>query len=115
MPIDLFHHMSGLESVIFNYNIKVTHYTQDVNVHLTQNATKVIIHLTQNVRKSMGEFNQQKYINEYTKEKYDRISINVKKGKRKEIENHYKKNGYQSMNSYINYLIDQDMAQTTEE
>ena len=60
----------------------------------------------------MGEFNQQKYVNEYTKEKYDRISINVKKGKRKEIEKHYKNKGYQSMNSYVNHLIDQDIEKS---
>lgn len=57
----------------------------------------------------MGDFNQAKYIQEYQKENYDRCIFNVPKGKKKEIIEHYKKNGYESMNQYVNALIYQDM------
>lgn len=57
----------------------------------------------------MGEFNQQKYINDYMKEKYDRCIFNVKKGQKKVIEEHYKAKGFKSLNAYINYLITADM------
>ena len=57
----------------------------------------------------MGEFNQQKYINEYMKEKYDRCIFNVPKGKKKVIEEHYKAKGFKSLNAYVNDLIDTDM------
>ena len=63
----------------------------------------------------MGEFNQTKYVNEYVREKYDRLNINVPKGKKELIKAHWKKKGYESLNSYINHLIDQDMEQTEEE
>ena len=57
----------------------------------------------------MGEFNQAKYIQEYQKEKYDRCIFNVPKGKKELIKAHWKKKGYESLNSYINHLIDEDM------
>ena len=57
----------------------------------------------------MGEFNQQKYVNEYMKEKYDRCIFNVPKGKKKIIEEHYKAKGYKSLNAYINDLVNTDM------
>lgn len=58
----------------------------------------------------MGEFNQQKYINEYMKEKYDRCIFNVPKGRKAVIEEHYKAKGYKSLNAYVNALIDTDMG-----
>lgn len=57
----------------------------------------------------MGDFDQAKYIQQYQKEKYDRCIFNVPKGQRKIIEEHYKKNGYKSLNVYINELIKADM------
>lgn len=57
----------------------------------------------------MGEFNQQKYVNQYMKEKYDRCIFNVPKGQKKIIEEHYKAKGYKSLNAYINELIAADM------
>lgn len=57
----------------------------------------------------MGEFNQAKYIQEYQKEKYDRCIFNVPKGQRKVLEEHWRKKGYKSLNSYINDLIEKDM------
>ncbi len=59
----------------------------------------------------MGEFNQQKYINNYMKEKYDRCIFNVPKGDKDKIQEHYKKLGYTSLNQYINELVRRDMNQ----
>ena len=49
------------------------------------------------------------YDNQYAKENYDRIRVQVKKGKRESIKEYAKKNGYDSLNAYINTLIDTDM------
>ncbi|MFR2430755.1 MULTISPECIES: hypothetical protein [Hungatella] len=49
------------------------------------------------------------YDNQYAKENYDRIIVQVKKGKRESIKEYAKKNGYESLNAYINTLIDTDM------
>lgn len=57
----------------------------------------------------MGEFNQQKYINEYMKEKYDRCIFNVPKGDKEKIQEHFKRLGYTSLNQYINELVRRDM------
>lgn len=54
------------------------------------------------------------YDNQYAKENYDRIIVQVKKGK-KELIKHYAKNkGYESVNAYINTLIERDMERTGE-
>lgn len=54
------------------------------------------------------------YDNQYAKENYDRIIVQVKKGK-KELIKHYAKNkGYESVNAYINTLIERDMEQEGE-
>jgi hypothetical protein len=53
-----------------------------------------------------------KYIYEYTKDKYDRISATVPKGRKAEIQEYLR--GFSprlSVNEYINKLIDFDMAQ----
>lgn len=57
-------------------------------------------------------FNQSKYANEFAKEKYDRLNIQVPKGKKSIIEEHYKNKGYKSLNAYVNNLIDRDMQGT---
>lgn len=57
----------------------------------------------------MGNFDKQKYDNNYAKENYDRCIFNVKKGKKAEIEQHWRSKGYKSLNTYINALIDADM------
>ena len=57
-------------------------------------------------------FNQSKYANEFAKEKYDRLNIQVPKGKKSIIEEHYKNKGYKSLNAYVNDLIDRDMQGT---
>lgn len=57
----------------------------------------------------MGEFNSNKYKNDFAKEKYDRIALNVPKGTKPKIEIHRIKKGYKSLNDYINDLIRKDM------
>ncbi len=57
----------------------------------------------------MSDFNQAKYIQEFQKEKYDRCIFNVPKGQKKVIEAHWKKQGYKSLNTYVNDLIRKDM------
>lgn len=54
-----------------------------------------------------GEFNQISYQNEYIKEKYDRINLTVPKGRKEEIKKKAAAAG-QSVNEYINALIDND-------
>lgn len=54
-----------------------------------------------------GEFNQISYQNEYIKEKYDRINLTVPKGGKEEIKKKAAAAG-QSVNEYINALIDND-------
>ena len=64
--------------------------------------------------KKMGEFNKQKYDNQYAKENYDRCIFNVPKGQKTVIEAHWKAKGYKSLNAYVNDLITQDMGRTEE-
>lgn len=54
-------------------------------------------------------FNQSEYANNYAKEKYDRLNIQVPKGQKAVIEAHWKRLGYRSLNSYVNELIQNDM------
>ncbi len=58
----------------------------------------------------MGEFNQAKYIQQFQRENYDRCIFNVPKGRKAIIEEHWRAKGYKSLNSYVNALIEQDMA-----
>lgn len=55
-------------------------------------------------------FDKVKYNNNYNKETYDRLNIQVPKGKKEKIEQHRKAKGYKSLNAYVNDLIDRDMA-----
>lgn len=59
----------------------------------------------------MSDFNQRKYVNQYMKENYDRIIVQVPKGKKAIIDEYRKDKGYKSLNSYINDVIDKDMEQ----
>ena len=61
----------------------------------------------------MSEFNQNQYINKYIKEKYDRINLTMKAGKKEKIESAASKRGM-SVNEYINCLIDNDLLQNIE-
>ena len=57
----------------------------------------------------MGDFNQAKYIQQFQKENYDRLIVQVPKGQKEVIAQHWKSKGYKSLNAYINDLIRQDM------
>ena len=61
----------------------------------------------------MSEFNQNQYINKYIKEKYDRINLTMKAGKKEKIKSDASKRGM-SVNEYINCLIDNDLLQNIE-
>ena len=54
-----------------------------------------------------GEFNKISYQNEYIKQKYDRINLTVPKGSKEQIKKKAAAAG-QSVNEYINALIDND-------
>lgn len=54
-----------------------------------------------------------KYNNEYNKQAYDRLNIQVPKGQKAVIETHWKSLGYKSLNAYVNALIQADMEKTS--
>lgn len=58
-----------------------------------------------------GKFNQYEYINQYKREKYERMELLVPKGKKAAIKEHAKAKGYKSVNEYINTLINEDMKE----
>lgn len=47
------------------------------------------------------KFDATKYKNDFQKEKYDRIIVNVAKGQKKIIEQRAKELGYKSLNSFV--------------
>ena len=57
----------------------------------------------------MTDFNPTKYKNDFQKEKYDRIIVNVKKGQKKEIEKEAREQGYKSLNSFVVDAINEKM------
>ncbi|MBD5531707.1 MAG: hypothetical protein HDQ98_05825 [Lachnospiraceae bacterium] len=61
----------------------------------------------------MDKFDEVKYKNDFAKEKYDRIIVNVKKGQRSVIDSYRKEKGFASLNAYINELIRKDMNENT--
>ena len=52
---------------------------------------------------------QTQWSNDYAKRAYDRISLFVAKGEKDKIKAHAKSAGYDSLNAYINDLIESDM------
>ncbi len=52
---------------------------------------------------------QQKAVNKYVREKYDRINVTMPKGKKDEIQAHADRHGL-SVTAYINAAIDEKMA-----
>lgn len=56
-----------------------------------------------------GVFNATKYKNDFQKEKYDRIIVNVPKGQKENIEKASKEAGYKSLNAYVVSAIDEKM------
>ena len=55
------------------------------------------------------KFDATKYKNEFQKEKYDRIIVNVAKGQKKIINQKAKELGYKSLNSFIVDLINKQL------
>lgn len=60
-------------------------------------------------------YNKVQYNNEYNKQAYDRLNIQVPKGQKAIIEAHWKAKGYKSLNAYVNDLISKDMAAAGEQ
>ena len=56
---------------------------------------------------------QQKAVNKYVKENYDRINVTMPKGKKEEIQAYASRHGL-SVTAYINDAIDEKMARDTE-
>ena len=52
---------------------------------------------------------QQKAVNKYVKENYDRINVTMPKGKKEEIQAHATQHGL-SVTAYINAAIDEKMT-----
>lgn len=51
---------------------------------------------------------QQKAVNKYVKENYDRVNVNMPKGKKEDVQAHAARHGI-SVNAYINAAIDEKM------
>lgn len=50
-----------------------------------------------------------KYINEYQKQKYDRITILRKSGDKEKLEKISAEKGYKSVSAFINFCIDEKL------
>ena len=59
-------------------------------------------------KKASGDFDRSKYINDYIKEKYDRINLMVPMGTKEVIKSKASGEG-KSINEYINSLISADL------
>lgn len=55
------------------------------------------------------KFDATKYKNDFQKEKYDRIIVNVPKGQKKLIDEYAKSQGYKSINSFVVDAINEKM------
>ena len=55
------------------------------------------------------KFDATKYKNDFQKEKYDRIIVNVPKGQKKLIDEYAKSQGYNSINSFVVDAINEKM------
>lgn len=62
----------------------------------------------------MGNFEASKYKNNFAKEKYDRIALNVPKGMKSKIDEYRKIKGFKSLNDYINEMIRRDMYESND-
>lgn len=57
------------------------------------------------------KFDSTRYKNEFQKEKYDRIIVNVPKGEKKLIDEQARKRGYKSLNSFVVTAIKEKLEQ----
>lgn len=57
------------------------------------------------------KFDAVKYKNDFQKEKYDRIIVNVEKGQKAVIKEEAKKRGYPSLNSFVVSAIQDKMKE----
>ena len=73
---------------------------------------KIADYLNCSVDYLLGRTDNPEYANEFTKEKYNRLNIQVPKGQKAIIEQHWKAKGYKSLNAYVNDLIRKDMEDT---
>ena len=55
---------------------------------------------------------QQKAVNKYVKENYDRINVNMPKGRKEAVKSHAESQG-ESLNAFINRAILETMARDT--
>ena len=55
------------------------------------------------------KFNQVKYQNDFNKQKYDRVSLMLKKGTKEQIKTHAEKFDGGSVNAFIQRAIDETM------
>ena len=62
----------------------------------------------------MAKFDQNKYINDFIKEKYDRVNLTMPAGKKEVVRAAAAAKG-QSMNEFINAVIDAALEETEEE
>ncbi len=60
------------------------------------------------------KFNSVKYKNDYNREHYARLSINVPIEDKDKIESFWKSRGFKSFNAYVNELIRRDMNEEGE-
>lgn len=68
-----------------------------------------ILHKIITEGEKMGNFNKVKYKNDYNKEHYARLSIQVPLEDRDKIDEFWKAKGYKSFNGYVTDLIRRDM------
>lgn len=57
---------------------------------------------------------QQKAVNKYMKENYDRVNLTMVKGRKERVRAHAEKNG-ESLNGFINRAIDEAMERDRKE
>lgn len=67
------------------------------------------MHYSHNAQKSMSEFNQNKYINNYMKQNYDTFKVQTPRGTKEPLKEYIKSQGYNSMNEYMAQLIKADL------
>lgn len=106
--------------LVQDYNTHLVQEFKTENVHLVQENQNLIIFLTYGIinKKYVGVFNMDnvekmfdstKYKNDFQKEKYDRIIVNVPKGQKSVIDNFAKSAGYKSLNAFVVDAINEKM------